>query len=159
MRLAQNCNIPACTTNETGTESILPSIAAQNRAILTDFKGFSKEATPNKQMRSTHAATNPVQDKGTLQRKMEIVETPAVMTDASHRKSDACPSRVALRTFRKCPACDKTLRRHTLLYRHKCKGDPEMGGKALLERMDERIKRRFGPFSETDVLDCPPTSG
>ena len=110
-------------------------------------------------MRSTHAATNPVQDKGTLHRKMEIVETPAVMTDASQRNSDACPSRVALRTFRKCPACDKTLRRHTLLYRHKCKGDPEMGGKALLERMDERIKRRFGPFGETGVLECPPTSG
>ena len=51
--------------------------------------------------------------------------------------------------------------RHTLLYRHQCKGDPEMGEKALLERMDERIKRRIGPFSEADVeLDCPqPTSG
>ena len=33
--------------------------------------------------------------------------------------------------------------RHTLLYRHVCKGDPEMGGKALIERMDERIKRRM----------------
>ena len=39
--------------------------------------------------------------------------------------------------------------RHTLLYRHQCKGDPEMGEKALLERMDERIKRRMA--SNADV--------
>ena len=157
MRLLQKCRRLAFTTNGSCNEAMFPSIAAQNQAILTEFEGLSKGGS-GKQMRSTHAATNPVQDKGTLHHKMEIVETPAVMTDASQRNSDACPSRVALRTFRKCPACDKTLRRHTLLYRHKCKGDPEMGGKALLERMDERIKRRFGPFSETDVLG-PPTSG
>ena len=141
---------------------MFPSIAAKDQAILMDFEGFSKETTPNKQMRSTHAATaNPVQEKGTPQRNMEIVETSAgIMPKASHEKSNARPSRVALRTYRKCPGCNKTLMRHTLLYRHKCKGDPEMGDKALLERMDERIKRRIRPFSETDVLDCSqPTSG
>ena len=89
---------------------------------------------------------------------MEIVETSSagIMPKASHEKSKACPSRVALRTYRKCPGCNLTLMRHTLLYRHQCKGDPEMGEKALLERMDERIKRRIGPFSGADVqLDCP----
>ena len=58
-------------------------------------------------------------------------------------KSKNCPSRVALRSYRKCPRCDKTLMRHTLLYRHVCKGDAELEGKTLIDRMDERIKRRM----------------
>ena len=33
--------------------------------------------------------------------------------------------------------------RHTLLYRHVCKGDAELEGKTLIDRMDERIKRRM----------------
>ena len=66
-----------------------------------------------------------------------------------HEKSKNCPSRVALRTYRQRPGCHRTLMRHTLLYRHQCKGDPEMGEKALLERMDERIKRRMA--SNADV--------
>ena len=156
--MLNKCCILALTTNGSCNKARFPSIAGYKSSNSNGFQRIVEEGS-GKQMRSTHAATNPVQDKGTLHHKMEIVETPAVMTDASQRNSDACPSRVALRTFRKCPACDKTLRRHTLLYRHKCKGDPEMGGKALLERMDERIKRRFGPFSETGVLECPPTSG
>ena len=46
--------------------------------------------------------------------------------------------------------------RHTLLYRHHCKGGPEENEKALIERMDERIRQRMGPSSEADVeLDCP----
>ena len=46
--------------------------------------------------------------------------------------------------------------RHTLLYKHHCKGSPELKEKTLLERMDERIRQRIGPSSEVDVeLECP----
>ena len=68
-----------------------------------------------------------------------------------HEKSKNCPSRIALRTYRECPRCKRTLMRHTLLYKHQCKGDPELEEKALLERMDERIKQRMGQSSNTDV--------
>ena len=49
LHLAQNCSIPACTTNGSCTEAMFPSIAAKDQAILMDFEGFSKEATAKRQ--------------------------------------------------------------------------------------------------------------
>ena len=88
---------------------------------------------------------------------MEIVEKASVgimPNESRHEKSKQCPSRVALRTRRECPCCKVTMMRHTLLYKHQCKGSPELKEKTLLERMDERIRRRMGPSGEV-VLDCP----
>ena len=97
--------------------------------------------------------------RGHPQSNMEIVEMSSAgfMPNVSrHEQSKKYPSRVALRTYRECPCCKRTLMRHTLLYRHHCKGGPEVKEKALLERMDERIRQRIAPFSEADVeLDCP----
>ncbi len=89
------------------------------------------------------------------QSNMEIVEKASVGTMPSeprHEKSKQCPSRVALRTRRECPCCKVTMMRHTLLYKHHCKGSPELKEKTLLEH--ERIRRRMGPSSEV-VLECP----
>ena len=41
---------------------------------------------------------------------------------------------------------------HTLLYKHVCRGSPEMKKKWLLDRMDKRILERVVPGSEAECL-------
>ena len=39
---------------------------------------------------------------------------------------------------------------HSLVYKHKCRGSFDTKQKRLLERLDERIQQRMGPFSEVE---------
>ena len=64
-------------------------------------------------------------------------------------------SRNALRTRRECPTCKVTMTYHSLLYKHSCRGSPELKQQWLLERMDERIRQRMGPHSEVKLGCCP----
>ena len=75
-------------------------------------------------------------------------------TESTHEKSKQCLSRDALRTRRACPHCKVNMTYHSLLYKHCCRGSPELKQKRLLERMDERIRQRMGPPSEVE-LDFP----
>ena len=66
-----------------------------------------------------------------------------------------CQSRNELRTRRECPTCKVTMTYQSLLYKHCCRGSPELKQQWLLERMDERIRQRLGPQSEVELDCCP----
>ena len=77
----------------------------------------------------------------------------AVMaTESTHKRQRQ--SREALRTRRECPHCMVSMTYHTLLYKHVCRGPPELKQKWLLERLDKRIRERVVLPSEVE-LDSP----
>ena len=94
--------------------------------------------------------------KGDEQKNMENeAETylGAVMaTESTHKRQRQ--SREALRTRRECPHCMVSMTYHTILYKHVCRGPPELKRKWLLERLDKRIRERVVPPSEVE-LDSP----